>query len=241
MTEPEQRRGAVAAAPPGRRRPWWLWLLLAAVVVVAILLLATQCGGSSAPQSAPAGAPAAPGAPGGPPAPGAPGAPPAPGAPGGPPAPGAPGAPAPGAAGAGTPPAGGPSVPAGAGGAGGAASSGDVAGVSARVQQIVEAQPITFRPDRPELTAAGAQTVDEVARELTAVPAAKVTVVGYAAPVSRGIGPAAQGLSDQRAAAVAQRLAAAGIGADRVQARGAADTDPLPSTAASRRATITVS
>ncbi len=100
---------------------------------------------------------------------------------------------------------------------------------------------MTFQPDRPELTASGRQSVDRVARELAAVPAARVSVTGYAAPVDRGVGPDAQSLSDQRAAAVAQRLAADGIGADRVQSHGAADANPLGSTAASRRADITVS
>ncbi len=66
-------------------------------------------------------------------------------------------------------------------------------------------------------------------------------VTGYVAPVNQGIGPAAQTLSDQRAAAVVQRLGADGVTADRVQARGAADTNPLGSTSASRRADITVS
>ena len=244
MSSPGDRRvagaaptGRAAGTPPQRRRPWWVWLLLillAVVIIVVILLLATQCGSGSGSSGGP-GTPAA-----GPPPAGA-GAPPAgAGAPGAPPA-GAPGA----SGGAPAPGAGQPGAPAGgtganSGGAGGA-GGGDVAAVSARVSQIVAATPVTFQPDRPELTVSGRQSVDRVARELAAVPAAKVSVTGYAAPVDRGVGPDPQSLSDQRAAAVAQRLAADGIGADRVQSHGAADTNPLTSTAASRRADITVS
>lgn len=127
-----------------------------------------------------------------------------------------------------------------AGAQAGGASSGDVAGLTSRLAEIQAAAPVTFRPDSAELTTAGQQTVDRIAQELAAVPAARVVVTGYAAPVNQGIGPAAQALSDQRAAAVVQRLGAGGVGADRVQARGAADTNPLSSTAASRRAEVAV-
>jgi outer membrane protein OmpA-like peptidoglycan-associated protein len=228
MTDPDQRRGAVAAGGAGgpagtrRRRPWWAWLLLAllAILVILAILLLSRCGsGSEGPPPGPAGgtaAPAAPGAPGGAPAPGV--APPA--APGAPEAPGAPGA---------------------ATGSSGTGGTGDVAAVSRRVQELVEASPVTFRPDSPELTASGAETVDEVARELAGAPSARVSVTGYVAPVARGIGPDAQGLSDQRAAAVAQRLESQGVDPGRIQTRGAADTDPLSSTAASRRVEIAVS
>jgi outer membrane protein OmpA-like peptidoglycan-associated protein len=236
MSSPGDRRvagaaptGRAAGTPPQRRRPWWVWLLLillAVVIIVVILLLATQCGSGSS------GGPATPAA----------GAPPAgagtPGAPAGAPPAGAPGA----SGGAAAPGATPPGATAGGTGAGaGGSGAGDVAAVSARVSQILAATPVTFQPDRPELTTAGRQSVDRVARELAAVPAARVSVTGYAAPVDRGVGPNAQSLSDQRAAAVAQRLAADGIGADRVQSHGAADTNPLASTAASRRADITVS
>jgi outer membrane protein OmpA-like peptidoglycan-associated protein len=222
MSSPGDRRvaggappaGAAAGAPPRRRRPWWVWLLLvllAVVIIVVILLVATQCGSGAGSSGGPA-TPAA-------------SAPPAGGAP------------------AGAPPAGG-AQPRGAGQPGapaGGAGGGDVSAVSARVAQILAATPVTFQPDRPELTPAGSQSVDRVARELAAVPAARVSVTGYAAPVDRGVRPDAQSLSDQRAAAVAQRLAADGVGADRVQSHGAADTNPLASTASSRRADITVS
>ncbi|WP_433803526.1 OmpA family protein [Actinomycetospora sp. CA-084318] len=117
----------------------------------------------------------------------------------------------------------------------------DVAGVSARIGQLLAASPITFRGDSADLTDADARTVDQVARELAAVPTARVTVTGYTAPVSRGVGPDAQELSDRRAATVADRLVAGGVGADRLQTRGAGASNPLPSTAASRRADITVS
>ena len=222
MSNPDQRRGAVAAGgATRRRRPWWVWLLLAiaaVLVVLAILLLTSRCGTDAGPPPGPSGA-------------GAGGAPAASGAP----SPGAlpPGAPsgAPGSTDAGGEP----------GGAGGAGAAGDAAAVSARIQEILDATPVTFLPDQAELTTAGAESLDEVARELGAAPAVRVTVTGYAAPVSQGMGPAAQALSDQRAATVAQRLTADGIDPARIQTHGAADTNPRASTAASRRAEITVS
>jgi outer membrane protein OmpA-like peptidoglycan-associated protein len=205
---------------------WLLLAILAVIIILVILLLIARCGaGSSGPPPGTAGAPGANGqaAPAGqPPAAGPPGGPSAaPGSPGAAPGTGAPGADAPGS---------------GAGGAGG-----DVAAVAARVQVLLVASPVTFRPDRPELTAVGARTVDQVAQELIGAPAARVMVTGYAAPVSQGVGPGAQQLSDQRAAAVAQRLNSDGVDPGRIQTHGAADTNPRASTAASRRAEITVS
>ncbi|MDD7967837.1 OmpA family protein [Actinomycetospora lemnae] len=214
--------------------------LLALVVIGLILLLTSRCGPEgSGPPPGQAGAPGASGQA----APGAPGA----GVPGqAPPAGPAPGAAAPG--GAGAPAAGAPGaagVPEGSGTPGGAGApgngGGDPAAVSARVQEILAASPVTFRPDSPELTAAGARTVDQVAEELAGAPNARVTVTGYTAPVSRGIGPAAQPLSDQRAQAVAERLGREGVDPGRIEARGAADSNPRPDVAESRRVEITVS
>ncbi|MDD7934746.1 OmpA family protein [Actinomycetospora straminea] len=114
--------------------------------------------------------------------------------------------------------------------------------MSARVQELVAASPVTFRPDSPELTPAAARTVDQVAEELADAPNARVTVTGYTAPVSQGIGPAAQALSDQRAQAVAERLSSEGVDPARIQARGGAtDSAPRASVAESRRVEIAVS
>lgn len=57
--------------------------------------------------------------------------------------------------------------------------------------------------------------------------------------MGRGADP--QQLSDARAAAVADRLSAHGVAADHISARGAWNTNPLPSPDASRRAELTVS
>lgn len=220
MTSPDQdsTTGAIAANPR-RRRPVWAWLLLALVaiaIVIAILLLTGRCGsGSTAgapPASPPVGAPA-----------GAPGAP-APGAPG---APGTPGAP--GAGGAGTA----PGTPGGA--------PADPAALQSRIDEIVAAQPITFRPNSVELTDAGAESLRRVAEELTAVPSARATITGYSAPIGGPGTPDPQRLSDERATTVADELAADGVARDRLQTRGASDTEPRPDPAASRRAEISVS
>jgi outer membrane protein OmpA-like peptidoglycan-associated protein len=232
---PNSTTGATAATPR-RRRPVWAWLLLALVaiaIVIVILLLTGRCGSGStagAPPAPPAaGAPAgAPGAAPGAGAPGAPGA--APGAPGAAPgaAPAAPGAPvAPGGAGTA------PGTPGGA--------PADPAAVQSRIDEIVAAQPITFLANSAELTDAGTETLDRVAEELTAVPSARATITGYSAPIGGPGTPDPQQLSDQRATAAADALAADGVARDRLQTRGASDTEPRPDPAASRRAEITVS
>ncbi|WP_433782750.1 OmpA family protein [Actinomycetospora sp. CA-101289] len=219
---PGSTPGATAATPR-RRRPVWAWILLALVaiaIVIAILLLTGRCGsGSTAgapPASPPVGAPA-----------GAPGAAPGAGAPGAPGAPGTPGAG--GAGGAGTAP----------GAPGGAPT--DPAALQSRIDEIVAAQPITFRPNSAELTDAGSESLDRVAQELTAAPSARVTVTGYSAPLGGAGTPDPQQLSDQRATTVADELAADGVARDRLQTRGASDTEPRPDPASSRRAEIAVS
>jgi outer membrane protein OmpA-like peptidoglycan-associated protein len=233
-SDQDSTTGAVAATPR-RRRPVWAWVLLALVaiaIVIAILLLTGRCGSGST-----AGAPPAPpaadapaGAPGAAPGAGAPGA---PGA-----APGAPGAPggagtAPGAGGAGTAPGTAPGTPGGA--------PADPAALQSRIDEIVAAQPITFRANSAELTDAGTETLNRVAEELTAVPSARATITGYSAPIGGPGTPDPQQLSDQRATAAADALVADGVARDRLQTRGASDTEPRPDPAASRRAEISVS
>lgn len=236
MSTPEQRPGAGwSGTSTRRRRPVWVWLLLALlaiVIVVVISLLASRCGSgdtSGAPPAPPAnGAPA--GAAGA--APGAPGA---AGAAGAPPAGAAPGA-------AGAPPAGDASGQAGstaAPGAGGAPT--DPAALQARIDEIVAAAPISFRPNSAQLSDSGSASLRQVARELGAVPTARVAVTGHAAPIGGPGTPDPQQLSEQRATVVADQLAAAGVARDRVQTRGVSDTDPGPSAAAARRADVSVS
>ncbi|MFC5061766.1 OmpA family protein [Actinomycetospora atypica] len=252
MSSPERRPGAAGAAgaagaPARRRRPVWVWLLLALlaiVLIVVISLLASRCGSGSttgAPPAPPAnGAPAgaagaAPGAPGGPPA----GAPPAgaagavPGAAGAPPAGGAPGT-APGQPGS-------TAAPGAGGAAQGQAGSTDPAALQARIDRIVAADPISFRPNSAQLSDSGSASLRQVARELGTVPTVRVAVTGHAAPIGGPGTPDPQQLSEQRATVVADELAAAGVARDRLQTRGVSDTDPGPSPAVARRADVSVS
>jgi peptidoglycan-binding protein ArfA len=73
------------------------------------------------------------------------------------------------------------------------------------------------------------------------VPSARATITGYSAPIGGPGTPDPQQLSDQRATTVADELAADGVARDRLQTRGASDTEPRPDPAASRRAEISVS
>ncbi|MFC5139935.1 OmpA family protein [Actinomycetospora rhizophila] len=242
MSSPQRSGATATATPTRRRRPVWAWLLLALLaiaIVIAILFLTGRCGSGSttgAPPAPPAGA-AAPAAPGAPPAgaaPGAPGAPPAGAAPGGDGgnAPGSAPGTAPGATGGGT---------GGDGSTAAPGAPGDPAALQSRIDQIVAATPITFRANSAELTDAGAESLGRVAEELAAVPAARVQVTGYSAPLGGATTPDPQQLSDQRATTVADQLAGDGVDRARVQTRGASDTEPRPDPAASRRAEITVS
>jgi outer membrane protein OmpA-like peptidoglycan-associated protein len=222
MSNPDQRSGSTSMAPPPRRRrPVWAWLLLALVaiaIVIAILLLTGRCGSDStagAPPATPsAGAPAGAAVP-----------------------PGAPGA------GTAAPPSGTPATGA-ANGSGSSTAPGaptDAAALQSSIDQIVAAAPITFRPNSAELTDSGAASLARVAEELAAVPTARVVITGYAAPAGTSGTPNPQQLSEQRATTVAGELADDGVAPDRMQTRGAADTNPRPDLAASRRAEITVS
>ena len=225
MSNLDQRSGSGStAAPPRRRRPVWAWLLLALVaiaIVIAILLLTGRCGsGSTA---------------------GAPPATPSAGAPAG----AANGAVPPGAPGAGTaaPPSGAPATDAenGRGSSTAPGAPTDAAALQSSIDRIVAAAPITFRPNSAELTDSGASSLARVAEELAAVPTARVVITGYAAPAGTSGTPNPQQLSEQRATTVAGELADDGVAPDRMQTRGAADTNPRPDLAASRRAEITVS
>jgi len=211
MSSPEQRTGSTATAPPRRRRPVWAWLLLALLAIIILIAILLLAGRCGSDSTA-----------GGPPTPPAPTA---AGAPGGAPGP-APGG-APGAAAPGTP--------------GGPAGGADPAAVQSRIDQIVAADPITFRPNSAELTESGAASVQRVAGELQTAPSVRAVVTGYSATLGGPGTPDPQQLSDQRATTVADRLATDGVARDRLQTRGASDTNPLADPAASRRAEISVS
>jgi outer membrane protein OmpA-like peptidoglycan-associated protein len=99
--------------------------------------------------------------------------------------------------------------------------------------------PTGFAADSAELSGAARATVLRVAEVLRADPSVAVSVVGYCADTP---GPAevAQRLSEQRAAVVADALAAAGIARDRLTTVGRGTADPLATPAASRRVEIQV-
>jgi peptidoglycan-binding protein ArfA len=99
--------------------------------------------------------------------------------------------------------------------------------------------PAGFAADSAELSGAAGATVLRVAEVLRADPSVAVSVVGYCADTP---GPAevAQRLSEQRAAVVADALAAAGIARDRLTTVGRGTADPLATPAASRRVEIQV-
>jgi len=213
MSSPDQRSATGStAAPPRRRRPVWAWLLLALVAIAIVIAILLLTGRCGAGSTA--------------------GAPPASPTAGAPPGAGA-AAPPPGALATGAPNGGGSSNAPG--------TPADAAALQSSIDGIVAAAPITFRPNSAELTDSGAESLARVAEELAAVPTARAVVTGYAAPTGNSGTPNPQQLSEQRAITVASELAADGVAPDRLQTRGAADTNPRADFAASRRAEITVS
>ena len=110
---------------------------------------------------------------------------------------------------------------------------------AAALASLLGATPITFGPDSPVLTGADREVLDRVAALLRDVPSVSVRVSGYCADTP---GPTAvtQRLSEQRAAAAADALAAAGVARTRLTTVGRGAADPLATPAASRRVEIQV-
>jgi outer membrane protein OmpA-like peptidoglycan-associated protein len=108
-----------------------------------------------------------------------------------------------------------------------------------RLVALLGPAPITFRADSAALAGEPAVTVQRVAALLRDVPAAPIEVVGHVADTP-GAPEAAQALSEQRALAVADALAAAGVDRSRITTVGRADHEPLATRAASRRAEIRI-
>lgn len=104
---------------------------------------------------------------------------------------------------------------------------------------ILAGTPITFAADRPELSTQDAGTVARVAAVLRDTPTAAVRVLGYCADTPGSI-DVTQRLSEQRAAAVADALVAAGVERPRLTTVGRGAADPLATPAASRRVEIQV-
>lgn len=128
---------------------------------------------------------------------------------------------------------------------GGAGAAGELdAAAKAQLQSAIDAliagAPITFEPNSPQLTPAGADTVAEVLELVTAAPGAALQVDGYVATGPGDGRLTAQELSDQRAATVRDALAAGGVPADRITARGLGEGSTPAAEAAGRRVEITV-
>jgi outer membrane protein OmpA-like peptidoglycan-associated protein len=101
------------------------------------------------------------------------------------------------------------------------------------------ARPIVFAADSAELDAPAAATVQEWGELLVAAPDLQVLVEGHAADTPGGV-EAGQRLSEHRAEVVAEALAAAGVGAERVRARGRGAELPLATVELSRRVEISI-
>lgn len=109
----------------------------------------------------------------------------------------------------------------------------------AQVAEVLAGQPIRFTADSAVLAESSATTVRHVAELLVAGPAVPVLLEGHVADTPGGP-DAVQRLSDQRAAAVAEALVAAGVPAERITARGVGSTRPLATPEESRRVEITI-
>lgn len=95
--------------------------------------------------------------------------------------------------------------------------------------------PITVGPDSATLTAAGAQTVDQVAGLLAPAAGIRVQITGHTA-TAPGDPAAAQRLAEHRAQSVATAMTGKGVAADRVQTTGATpDAAARPDPATARR------
>jgi outer membrane protein OmpA-like peptidoglycan-associated protein len=109
----------------------------------------------------------------------------------------------------------------------------------AQLAEVLAAQPIRFGADSAELAGPPAATVQRVAELLVAAPPVPVLVEGHVADTPGGP-EAAQRLSEQRAAVVAEALVAAGVPADRISPRGLGAGRPLGTVEESRRVEITL-
>lgn len=108
-----------------------------------------------------------------------------------------------------------------------------------RLGRLLADAPVTFAPDRAELTGTTARTVQEVADLLVPEPDVPIAVEGHAADTP---GPVefARRLADRRAEVVTEALVAAGVDRARITTRGLGATQPLATPAASRRVEIRI-
>lgn len=111
--------------------------------------------------------------------------------------------------------------------------------VGARVAAMLAAHPLLFDGERADLRPATAATADALGALLASAPEATVRLVGHTADLP-GPPRRAVELSRERAAAVAERLVAAGVAPSRITVEGAGDADPLAEPEASRRVEVFV-
>ena len=116
-------------------------------------------------------------------------------------------------------------------------------GASAELREFVAAQKLAFRAEKTELTAASAPVLDALAEKLKKENV-RIRVTGH----SCALGPKSikQEISEKRAQVVKEALVSRGVAADKIEARGAADSEPVGDNrtvagrVASRRVTFSV-
>jgi outer membrane protein OmpA-like peptidoglycan-associated protein len=134
----------------------------------------------------------------------------------------------------------GPAPDPSAGGAGGDLDAAAKQQLQGSITQLLSGAPITFQPNSPQLTAAGNATVARLLELVRAAPGARLQVDGFVATGPGNGRLTAQQLSEQRAAAVRDALAAGGVPAGNIVARGLGEGSSPAAQAAGRRVDITV-
>lgn len=114
---------------------------------------------------------------------------------------------------------------------------------SADLREFVSAQKLAFRAEKTELTSASGPVLDALAERLKKENA-RIRVTGH----SCALGPKSinQEISEKRAQVVKDALVSRGVAAERIETRGAADSEPLGDNrtvagrVASRRVTFSI-
>ncbi len=97
-------------------------------------------------------------------------------------------------------------------------------GASAELREFVAAQKLGFRAEKTELTAASAPVLDGLAEKLKKENV-RIRVTGH----SCALGPKSinQEISEKRAQVVKEALVSRGVAAEKIETRGAADSEPV--------------
>jgi outer membrane protein OmpA-like peptidoglycan-associated protein len=109
-----------------------------------------------------------------------------------------------------------------------------------RVSRLLTAGPLRFRPNSPELTAAGKRSVTELATLLRDAPQARVQIDGYVATGPGDGRLTARQLSRLRAQIIRNLLVQAGVSTDRLDAFGHGEGGRPAAPPAGRRVDVTV-